>query len=78
MTASFGATILNGSGETARLMLHRADAALYEAKHGGRNRLVAKLGRATARVSRATALRCRPVACSADGVSCVPMPHADG
>jgi len=39
VTASFGVA-LQGAGEDWTQALERADAALYEAKHGGRNRVV--------------------------------------
>ncbi len=42
LTVSLGVTVSQGSGDTASQMLRRADAALYEAKHGGRNRVVTR------------------------------------
>jgi diguanylate cyclase (GGDEF)-like protein len=40
ITASFGVTSLTGADGGFDAMLRRADVALYEAKHGGRNRVV--------------------------------------
>jgi diguanylate cyclase (GGDEF)-like protein len=39
VTASFGVAWLTGETDTAELLLSRADAALYSAKHAGRNRV---------------------------------------
>jgi diguanylate cyclase (GGDEF)-like protein len=41
LAASLGVTV-SRSGDTEGSMLHRADGALYEAKHSGRNRVVAR------------------------------------
>jgi diguanylate cyclase (GGDEF)-like protein len=40
VTLSLGSTVWSGPLDTARDMLHRADAALYSAKHAGRDRSV--------------------------------------
>ncbi len=40
MTASFGVTCFSPSDESLECLIERADAALYEAKHGGRNQTV--------------------------------------
>jgi PleD family two-component response regulator len=40
VTSSFGVAEL-GSGETGESLLERVDAALYRAKDGGRNRVIA-------------------------------------
>jgi diguanylate cyclase (GGDEF)-like protein len=37
ITVSIGVTVCTQAGESSSLMLQRADAALYEAKRGGRN-----------------------------------------
>ena len=42
ITASVGVSALSRPGETAELLLKRADMALYEAKNSGRNRVVSK------------------------------------
>ncbi len=39
-TVSIGATVLNGAGDTLDDLIARADGALYQAKEGGRNRVV--------------------------------------
>ncbi|MCH9020627.1 MAG: PleD family two-component system response regulator [Proteobacteria bacterium] len=41
MTASIGLAMANGPDDVAETLLARADGALYEAKRGGRNRIVA-------------------------------------
>lgn len=41
VTASIGLAAYNGVGDSADALLHRADQALYQAKRGGRNRVVA-------------------------------------
>lgn len=41
VTASLGVAALSGSSDTVEALLKRADVALYDAKHGGRNRVVA-------------------------------------
>ncbi len=43
VTVSVGLATLNGEGDGADAMLRRADEALYDAKHQGRNRVVAKV-----------------------------------
>jgi two-component system cell cycle response regulator len=40
MTISLGGAMLSAAGETFEALLKRADVALYEAKRGGRNRVV--------------------------------------
>ena len=40
VTISLGGAMLSATGETFEVLLKRADAALYEAKRGGRNRVV--------------------------------------
>jgi two-component system cell cycle response regulator len=40
VTTSVGISSLDGEGDTAAALLRRADKALYDAKHGGRNRVV--------------------------------------
>lgn len=42
VTTSVGIASLESDGETAGSLLRRADNALYEAKHGGRNRVVSR------------------------------------
>ena len=39
ITASFGVASVNEEGADFNAMLHRADAAMYNAKHGGRNQV---------------------------------------
>jgi two-component system cell cycle response regulator len=41
VTVSVGLTSLNGDDDKAKGLLHRADQALYRAKHSGRNRVIA-------------------------------------
>jgi diguanylate cyclase (GGDEF)-like protein len=49
ITASFGIAVFPGDGNTSSSLLRAADRALYDAKHGGKNRLatsnVVDLGR---------------------------------
>jgi diguanylate cyclase (GGDEF)-like protein/PAS domain S-box-containing protein len=47
-TASFGCATLEGALGTLASLLSRADAALYDAKHAGRNRVVPRPGRLAA------------------------------
>lgn len=42
VTTSVGISTLDGEDDSAGAMLRRADQALYQAKHGGRNRVVAR------------------------------------
>ncbi|PWW04281.1 response regulator receiver modulated diguanylate cyclase [Hoeflea marina] len=42
LTTSVGISTLDGEDDSAGAMLRRADQALYQAKHGGRNRVVAR------------------------------------
>ena len=42
LTVSLGVTVSRPAGDTESHMLRRADAALYEAKHSGRNRVVTR------------------------------------
>jgi len=42
VTTSVGIATLDGQGDTAMALLRRADQALYQAKHAGRNRVVAR------------------------------------
>jgi two-component system cell cycle response regulator len=41
VTISIGIARMEGEGDTADALLHRADQALYRAKRSGRNRVVA-------------------------------------
>ena len=41
ITVSIGVSALNGADDNAKGLLHRADQALYRAKHSGRNRVIA-------------------------------------
>ena len=42
VTISIGVAATSGEGDTAEALLKRADEALYDAKQGGRNRVIAR------------------------------------
>ncbi|MFX5245294.1 diguanylate cyclase [Acinetobacter baumannii] len=44
ITVSIGATVLSANDDSFESAFQRADRALYEAKHGGRDRAVLALG----------------------------------
>ena len=51
MTVSIGVAIFPHDGSSSELLLRHADAALYRAKHEGRNRVVMNLNDSQAQAS---------------------------